>query len=167
MNFRQQASKQATCNLASGIPNEFPSARIIFALVRTILPPRGTKLDSTQQTWIQLSLKTFLFPTTGSRLDSHASQFVTPSGPALMVRPGLTLTLPAAIAATATGTASTTAASRSLTRVLPNNTHESATDQHSRECDRTTLTRVRLQPSWTQPAGLNPGKPRSQSGRCF
>ena len=60
--------------------------------------------------------------------------------------PGLTLTLPAAIAATATGTASTTAASRSLTRVRPNNTHESATDQHSRECDRTTLTRVRLQP---------------------
>ena len=135
MNFRPQASKQATCNLPSGIPNEFPSARIIFALVRTILPPRGTKLDSTQQTWIQLSLKTFLFPTTGSRLDSHASQFVTPSGPALMVRPRSHPNTPCRHC-------------RYCHRYRQHHSrlqkpHESATEQHSRECDRPTLTRVR------------------------
>ena len=165
MNFRQQASKQATCNLPSGIPNEFPSARIIFALVRTILPPRGTKLDSTQQTWIQLSLKTFLFPTTGSRLDSHASQFVTPSGPALMVRPRSHPNTPCRHC-------------RYCHRYRQHHSrlqkpHESATEQHSRECDRPTLTRVRpnnthesatstipglnLPDSIRESPGLNPG----------
>ena len=148
MNFRPQASKQATCNLPSGIPNEFPSARIIFALVRTILPPRGTKLDSTQQTWIQLSLQTFLFPATGSRLDSHASQFVTPSGPALMVRPRSHPNTPCRHC-------------RYCHRYRQHHSrlqkpHESATEQHSRECD-FNHPGLNLPDSIRESPGLNPG----------